>query len=522
MGCFHSKKDTGDIHPNVFRVVNVDEDGADLWSGQLEVTETELVLYRIGKDATYWPLASLRRYGFEGEIFSFESGRRCSTGEGIFAFRCRRAAMLFHVLQSNIQLRNVLQESLPFQMPTSLLTGSPPTVPRQTLQATVVHRSSVDNGQPLRTINNNQLQASALTTVSQTPRSPSSSDILEVMPLYPRPLNNQVTNVYEVKDFKFKENNNNNNHGEHINNDNRHMYTNDFNRDLQMLRNTLKQETAMTAMKQHIEDQRTTIAQPPLHTPYINENVSAMRKSPPFSAANMNDNVTCSKKSAPLSPTLSNASEHYAQLSVEQQEAARLYMNMLPADADADFNKNDAASSLPTPPPQIPKLPDYYNLNIPPVAPKPELNSYANLSIGELKDCVSSDVIMANRYSGSEFASMTPQEEVEVNYAILDIETPKDSHRHPAKDKKSDNEGGSKGEVYAGQGSRGCSRWHTAHDASPATGSAPGGVGYTTIDFDKTVALTSVATSAECDGTRQGRHNTGSPHTDRSKDKSTK
>lgn len=75
MGCFQSKKDNGDIHPNVFRVMNIDESGADLWSGQLEITETDLILYREGRDATIWPLASLRRYGFDEEIFSFESGK---------------------------------------------------------------------------------------------------------------------------------------------------------------------------------------------------------------------------------------------------------------------------------------------------------------------------------------------------------------------------------------------------------------------------------------------------------------
>lgn len=74
MGCLHSKKETSDLHPNVFRVVNIDENGADLCSGQLEITESDIILYREGRDSTVWPLHSLRRYGFEGDIFSFESG----------------------------------------------------------------------------------------------------------------------------------------------------------------------------------------------------------------------------------------------------------------------------------------------------------------------------------------------------------------------------------------------------------------------------------------------------------------
>ena len=34
-----------------------------------------------------WPLKSLRRYGADDDVFSFESGRRCPMGEGIFAFK---------------------------------------------------------------------------------------------------------------------------------------------------------------------------------------------------------------------------------------------------------------------------------------------------------------------------------------------------------------------------------------------------------------------------------------------------
>lgn len=76
MGCLNSKKESSDLHPNVFRVVNIDEHGVDLCSGQLEITDINIVLYREGRELTVWPLHSLRRYGFEGEIFSFESGRQ--------------------------------------------------------------------------------------------------------------------------------------------------------------------------------------------------------------------------------------------------------------------------------------------------------------------------------------------------------------------------------------------------------------------------------------------------------------
>lgn len=105
MGCINSKKDINDVHPNIFHVINVDDDGEQLWSGQLEVSRAELTLYRKGKDPTTWPLKCLRRYGYNVDQFSFEAGRRCTTGEGIYAFKCRRAETLFYTVQSYIQGR---------------------------------------------------------------------------------------------------------------------------------------------------------------------------------------------------------------------------------------------------------------------------------------------------------------------------------------------------------------------------------------------------------------------------------
>ena len=36
-------------------------------------------------------------------VFSFEAGRRCPTGPGIYAFRCSRAENLFNLLQSRVR-----------------------------------------------------------------------------------------------------------------------------------------------------------------------------------------------------------------------------------------------------------------------------------------------------------------------------------------------------------------------------------------------------------------------------------
>lgn len=106
MGCVNSRTDINDLHPNIFQVMNVDDLGNLVTPGRLEVTESDIVLYQRGKQPIKWPLRCLRRYGYDAEIFSFESGRRCSTGPGIYAFKCRRAAHLFNLVQANIQVCN--------------------------------------------------------------------------------------------------------------------------------------------------------------------------------------------------------------------------------------------------------------------------------------------------------------------------------------------------------------------------------------------------------------------------------
>ncbi|KAJ8721529.1 hypothetical protein PYW07_002304 [Mythimna separata] len=508
MGCLHSKKETSDLHPNVFRVVNIDEHGADLCSGQLEITESDIILYREGRDSTVWPLHSLRRYGFEGDIFSFESGRRCETGEGIYAFRCRRASLLFRTLQQQIQLRNVIHDSVPY--PVSRLTPSPQG--RQTLQASVVHRSSIDNGQPDNarpTVNNNLPNIISNTSVprnvTQSPRSPSSADILEVMPLYPRSQSstNQVTNVYQLRDFKREPNNNQgeapappDNRATEI----RHVYSNDINRDLAFLRSTLRQEAAMNTMKE-IEDENIFLE-------------------------SLDKNTSNNKQiNSPLSPTLSNSSEHYAQLSLEQQqqqqqqqESARMYMNI--ARSDAEAGKSDTGPTTPLTPKQV----EYCNLS---VGNKPEINTYANLSLGDMGDSIknakqilsfSAPTEHNQKFSESDtFTSMSPVEELEVNYAILDIDSNKEVLKmtRDLTSPESQSFSSSKNESVASYSSQPRGRLVSqcsVEKANLAANPAPppsAAIGYTTIDFDKTVALTSVASGADCDadGNRKTRHN---------------
>lgn len=64
------------------QVTNVDDEGNELGSGIMELTQTELILHTHKRDAVRWPYLCLRRYGYDSNLFSFESGRRCQTGQG--------------------------------------------------------------------------------------------------------------------------------------------------------------------------------------------------------------------------------------------------------------------------------------------------------------------------------------------------------------------------------------------------------------------------------------------------------
>lgn len=60
----------------------MDDEGNELGSGVMELTQTELILHTHKRDAVRWPYLCLRRYGYDSNLFSFESGRRCHTGQG--------------------------------------------------------------------------------------------------------------------------------------------------------------------------------------------------------------------------------------------------------------------------------------------------------------------------------------------------------------------------------------------------------------------------------------------------------
>ncbi|XP_012941091.1 fibroblast growth factor receptor substrate 3 [Aplysia californica] len=104
MGCTYSgqsSRNEGAVRS--FRVHNVDDQGVKLSRGNIEIRDNDLLLYQKGKEPIRWPLHCLRRYGFDAELFSFESGRRSATGAGIYAFKCAHAEALFNLVQESIQ-----------------------------------------------------------------------------------------------------------------------------------------------------------------------------------------------------------------------------------------------------------------------------------------------------------------------------------------------------------------------------------------------------------------------------------
>lgn len=113
----------------------MDDDGNELGSGVMELTEAELVLHTHRRDDVRWPYLCLRRYGYDSNLFSFESGRRCQTGQGIFAFKCSRAEEIFNKLQEVMHSHSisvveeaVLEPPVPGHTPAAL-GYSVPTVP---------------------------------------------------------------------------------------------------------------------------------------------------------------------------------------------------------------------------------------------------------------------------------------------------------------------------------------------------------------------------------------------------------
>lgn len=91
------------VPDNVFKVININDNKNIVQKGLMEVTATELIYVDSrSKEDWHWPLKYLRKYGSDGDVFTFEAGRKCPGGEGLYAFETKKASILFDMVARNI------------------------------------------------------------------------------------------------------------------------------------------------------------------------------------------------------------------------------------------------------------------------------------------------------------------------------------------------------------------------------------------------------------------------------------
>ena len=101
---------------NRFKVWNINDEHVQVHKGEIEVTTNDLIYTERHTTDEWmkWPLKYLSQYGWEMNIFTFEVGRKCTIGEGRYAFTCAEAPELFNTVAHNIANLQLAGEQSPF------------------------------------------------------------------------------------------------------------------------------------------------------------------------------------------------------------------------------------------------------------------------------------------------------------------------------------------------------------------------------------------------------------------------
>jgi PTB domain (IRS-1 type) len=91
---------------NEFKVYNVDAKLLKHSKGIIRITNNDMELCQPNRTPIVWPLNGIRRYGCYRDVFLFECGRKCVTGEGLFAFKCTKAQRLHDTLQASLMRKD--------------------------------------------------------------------------------------------------------------------------------------------------------------------------------------------------------------------------------------------------------------------------------------------------------------------------------------------------------------------------------------------------------------------------------
>ena len=81
------------LPPNVFKVTLINDDRSSVQRGMMIVTLTSYTNSRT-LEQLEWPLKYLWKYDCDGDVFSFEAGRKCPRGEGLYAIRHQNCSNL--------------------------------------------------------------------------------------------------------------------------------------------------------------------------------------------------------------------------------------------------------------------------------------------------------------------------------------------------------------------------------------------------------------------------------------------